>query len=251
LVDIHSHILPGLDDGPATLEESLAMLRLAAQSGTTDIVATPHSNLRFSFDFDTIQRRAEELRLAAGPAIRIFTGCDFHLTPENIERALACPSLYTINQKSYLLVELSDALLPRALPDIFDRLRAAGITPVLTHPERHPHVQQAPGGLRALVDSGGLIQVTAQSFLGRFGGSAAQAARDLLRAGLVHFVASDAHDSRDRTPALQQAFAFVARRFGASCAQSLFRENPRAALEGSPIQPDSARPSRRRWWFAG
>ena len=104
--DIHSHILYGVDDGAKTLEESLGMLQLAAASGTTDIVATPHVNGQFEFDPELIDERIAEL--SARSAVRIHRGCDFHLEAENIEDAIANPDKYTINNRGYLLVEFPD-----------------------------------------------------------------------------------------------------------------------------------------------
>src|SRR6202021_42947 len=121
LIDIHSHILPDLDDGAETLEISVAMLRLAAESGTTDIVATPHANLEFAFDPDLIERKIAELQAAAGPTPRIHRRCDFPLPMENIRDALAHPAKYAINHKSYLLIEFSELLIPRTTQETFQR----------------------------------------------------------------------------------------------------------------------------------
>src|SRR5262249_29638841 len=136
LVDIHSHILPGLDDGAKTLEDSLAMLRLASESGTTDIVATPHANNEFRFDPELTGQKIDELQQAAGPVPCIHTGCDFHLMVENIQDAVAHPGKYSINHLNYLLVEFSDLLIPRTTQEIFDHLQGAGLIPIVTHPER-------------------------------------------------------------------------------------------------------------------
>jgi len=172
VVDIHSHILPGLDDGPKTLEDAVAMLKIAAESGTTDIVATPHANARFTFDPERIDRKIAELQGASGPVPRIHPGCDFHLTFENIQDALAHPSKYTINHKRYLLVEFSDVLIPNATQEIFDRFQAAGLVPVVTHPERNVVLQNRIDQLGSWVENGALVQVTAQSLLGRPDGQA-------------------------------------------------------------------------------
>src|SRR5271157_4328314 len=107
MVDIHSHILPGLDDGSRNLEESVAMVRMAAESGTTGIVATPHANMQYPFDPLAVRNKAAELA-AAVPGVSIFTGCDFHLSFDNIEDALRNPRKYTINRTQYLLVEFPE-----------------------------------------------------------------------------------------------------------------------------------------------
>ena len=154
MVDIHSHILPGLDDGPKTLEDAVAMLKIAAESGTTDIVATPHANARFTFDSERIDRKIAELQGVSGPVPRIHSGCDFHLTIENIQDALAYRSKYTINHKRYLLVEFSDALIPNTTQEIFDRFQAAGLVPVVTHPERNAVLQNRIDQLGSWVENG-------------------------------------------------------------------------------------------------
>src|SRR5437588_11975332 len=109
MVDIHSHILPELDDGAKSLEESIEMLEIAVAAGTTDIVGTPHSNAEFAFRPDLIQEKIATLQSAMKDRIQIHSGCDFHLSYDNIQDALAHPTKYTINNRCYLLVEFSDA----------------------------------------------------------------------------------------------------------------------------------------------
>jgi protein-tyrosine phosphatase len=251
MIDIHAHILPGVDDGPPDLETSLTMLRLAARTGTTDIVATPHASLQFPYDPETIRARLVELRNAAGDSIRIHSGCDLQLHYENIQRALAHPETYSINGRGYLLVELSDLMIPRNLDEIFAELRAAGLSPILTHPERNPLLEHRLEELEAWVEQGLAIQITAQSLFGRFGGSARTQARKLLERNLVHFIASDAHDPEDRTPRLDEAWRWLERNFGPDYARILLEENPRAALYGEAIQRPPARGRRPRFWWLG
>jgi protein-tyrosine phosphatase len=252
VIDIHSHILPGIDDGPTALEDAVAMLKIAAECGTTDIVATPHANARFTFDPELIDRKIAELQAAAGPVPRIHRGCDFHLTPENIEDALAKPAKYAINNKRYLLVEFSDAFVPDTTHDIFYRFQAAGLTPVVTHPERNGLLSSRIDRLASWVENGCLVQITAQSLLGRFGRTARRVASQLLQRNLAHFVASDAHDTKHRPPDLKEAYLYVASTWGEKCAQSVFVTAPRAAILGEPFDPESAEqsyPKRRFFWF--
>jgi protein-tyrosine phosphatase len=250
MVDIHSHILPGLDDGPATLEESVAMVRMAAESGTTDIVATPHANLEYSFEPELVDRKIAELTEASGAAPRIHRGCDFHLYYENIQRALSDPARYAINGKGYLLVEFSDLLIFPAAGEVFGRMRESGLTPVITHPERNALLARDLEQIRQWVDAGCRVQVTAQSLSGRFGRRVRAAAEEMLRCGLVHFVASDAHDARHRPPVLAEAYRHVAARYGDEHAQALFETNPRAALGGEEVKARLPEPKARpvRWW---
>ncbi len=250
MVDIHSHILAGLDDGAKTLEDSVAMLKLAAASGTTDIVATPHSDMHYAFQPELIETKIAELQGLVGDAIRIHRGCDFHLHFDNIQDCLAHPNKYTINHKNYLLVEFSDQLIAPTTSEIFDRLGRVGITPVITHPERNPLLSKKMELLKLWVNAGCLIQVTAQSFLGRFGKSAAVAAEALMGHGMVHFIASDGHDPEYRPPILRDAYQQVERSYGAEVAQSLFTDNPKATLTGGYLEFFDIEPVKRpKKWY--
>jgi len=235
MIDIHSHILPGLDDGSGSPEESLAMLQMAAAAGTTDIVATPHANHEYGFDPDLVEHKIADLQAAIGDTPRIHYGCDFQLTPENIEDAIGTPGKYSINHRGYLLVEFSDFLIPKTTAEIFARLIQAGLCPIVTHPERNQLLQARLPELAEWVAEGALVQVTAQSMLGLFGRSAKAAAHELMRNGLVHFLASDAHDLDHRTTALDGAWRYVEATFGAEAAVRVLEENPRAVLAGVPL----------------
>lgn len=235
MIDIHSHILPGIDDGAQTLEESLEMLRLAAASGTTDIVATPHSNPEFDFD----EARVKELFLALSAKtdqfITIHMGCDFNLNYKNISDALRHPRKYAINHTQYLMVELPDLIDLATAHEGLRRLIDIGIMPVITHPERNVCIQKKCGELERWVAEGCLVQVTGQSFFGSFGQRAQAFADKLMGLDLVHFIASDAHDCVDRPPDLSIAHRHIASRYGAERADSLCIYNPAAVLAGDPL----------------
>jgi protein-tyrosine phosphatase len=251
MIDIHSHILAGLDDGPETFDDSVAMARMAAETGTTDIVATPHSNLKFSFDPVEIDRKIEELQATVGEVIRIHRGCDFHLHYENVRDALLEPAKYAINRKCYLLVEFSELLVSKATEDILHRLHDAGLIPVITHPERHPLLQRRVEQLASWVQEGWCVQITAQSLFGGFGKQAKVFSEQLLSRRLVHFIASDAHDIRHRPPRLDLAFRFIVDSYGSELAERLCMTNPRAALEGKLLEPlPVATVVRKHKWFS-
>ena len=251
MVDIHSHILWGLDDGAKTLEDSVAMVRMAAEAGTTDIVATPHADLEFKFQPEVIRQRLEEVRLAAGDtAPRLHSGCDFHLIYDNIQDALANPAKYTINHKNYLLVEFSDLAIFPTTTSVFGSMLAAGVVPVITHPERNKLLQMRLPKLSEWVQMGCLIQVTAQSFLGRWGKSAREFSVELMEHSLVHVVASDGHDTKWRPPVLDEAYAYLSKQYGAPVADRLLTENPRAIVDGTPLPaPLSGVSKQARKWF--
>lgn len=240
-----------MDDGSKTLENSVAMLQMAADGGTRGIVATPHADLEYSFQPGLIRERAAELRTALGDRIELWTGCDFHLTYDNIQDAINHPTKYTINQKSYLLVEFSDMLIFQNTADIFARLREAGMVPVVTHPERNALLQQRLPQLKLWVEQGACLQVTAQSLTGRFGKTARAFSLELLDQNLVHFIASDAHDLKHRPPLLREACDFISQNYSPELAQALFVDNPTAAVTGAPLppQPYTLRSSRKWYQF--
>jgi protein-tyrosine phosphatase len=252
LIDIHSHVLYGLYDGAPTREDSIAMLRMAAEHGTTALVATPHANPAFRFEPERIAAQLEELREASGAEIELYSGCDFHLSYDNIQDAIDNPDKYTINHKNYLLVEFSDLLIFRNTLEIFARLRDAGMIPIVTHPERNGLLRQKREHIAEWVEAGTLVQVTAQSLTREFGGRAQAFCRELLERGLVHFAASDAHDCQRRPPRLDRARAWLAEEYGETLAETLCVRNPRAAVRGEPLEELAAEvaPRAKPWyWF--
>ncbi len=250
MIDIHSHLLPGLDDGSPNLEESLAMVRLAAESGTTDIVASPHASLEYTFDPDVVEQKIAEVSSACQAVIRIHYGCDFHLHYDNVQDALLNPSKYTIDHKNAILVEIPEFLTVKVAGEVLGRLCAAGMIPIITHPERHALLSQCTDALLAWIGQGCRIQVTGQSLLGGFGRRARASAEDLIERGVVHFVATDAHGRKHRPPRLDEAFRRVQERWGEVAARQLFITNPAAVLAGEPVPTEVTVASRspRKWW---
>ena len=250
MVDIHSHALYGLDDGARVIEESLDMIRMAAEHGTTDLVCTPHADPTYKFDPAAIRERLDELRDRSASALRLYSGCDFHLSYDNIQDAIANPRKYTIAQQNYLLVEFSNMVIFHTTTEIFARLQDAGMIPVITHPERNPLLRQRIDNIAAWVESGVRVQVTAQSLLGEFGKRARGFCESLLDRDLVHFVASDAHDCQRRPPRLDLAREWLQRERGARIAQALCVENPRKTLTGEILdlaEPEVNAPTRK--WY--
>ncbi|MBI4892798.1 MAG: exopolysaccharide biosynthesis protein [Acidobacteria bacterium] len=231
-VDIHSHILPGIDDGSSSFEESLEMLKVAAASGTACIVGTPHANSQFTYDRAAAQVLIDQLRPLAPPDLEIELGCDFHLTYENVRQAIAAPGSFTIASGPYLLVEFSDFNIPPNTEAAFDQLQRAGLIPIVTHPERNPLLRDSTDRLRRWVDSGNYLQLTAQSILGRWGADARSSSLRWLNEGLVHFVASDAHDPEGRPPRLDAAFEFLSAQYGEELAGLLTIHHPAAVVAG-------------------
>lgn len=252
MVDIHSHILPGLDDGSPSFEISVQMANVAHRAGTTDIVATPHANTSYRYDPERISDLIGKLQVAVDDGIKIHRGCDFHLSPHNIQIALRDPSRFAINGLSYLLVEFPEVTLFQGIEELFSNFVSAGLTPIVTHPERNQHLAADIPRLRRWVEKGIPLQITAQSLLGRFGAESARWCLQMLNEGQVHFVASDAHDLINRPPRLDEARGFLMKHFDDECANLLLEVNPRAVIEGRPLDanPLPFRPKKRRRWFS-
>jgi len=242
MIDIHHHLLFGLDDGSRDIETSVAMAEMAAADGITHIVCTPHANSYYHFDPAANQEKLEQLRARLGDKITLGLGCDFHLSYENIEDALKNPAKYTINHKQYLLVEFPDLAIPQQMTDVFYQFLVAGIQPIITHPERNLTIQKNPHRLDDWIERGCLVQVTASSLTGRFGRLAASFSQTLLEEGKVHFLATDAHNLQARPPLMKEVFSLVTKRYGADTAERLCITNPRAAFFGDPlpVEPASA-----------
>lgn len=255
MIDIHCHPLPGVDDGARSLEVAIAMCRIAAADGVTHLVATPHSNYSYTFDPDLNRQLLAELQGKIGENPKLLLGCDFHLSYDNIQVCVQNSKDFTINQTSYLLVELPDQFIPDHLSRVYYDIQVAGLKPIITHPERNQLLQRKPDLLAQWVSIGCLVQVTAQSYTGGFGSRARKLSERLLDAGLVHFFASDAHDTKRRPPLLSRCYRKVAHEKGEEIASLLLQRNPEAVINGRPLppQPDWSEDQnawKKRRWFS-
>jgi protein-tyrosine phosphatase len=248
MIDIHTHILPGLDDGACSLEEALGMLRMASAAGTTDMVASSHANPQFAFDPHVAEERIAELQGAAGDSIRVHYGCELHMSLEGIENALRFPEEYSIGHRGHLLVEFSDFQVPKNSSGILGRMIDRGLHPIVAHPERNPILRTRMSELETWVGQGCSMQVTASSLLGRFGKSAKTASHQLMARGLVHFLASDAHDLQHRPPVLDEVRRYVEETFDPEAADRLLVENPQSVLEGFPVASGPVHVRKRPWY---
>jgi protein-tyrosine phosphatase len=241
VIDIHCHLLPEVDDGPKSWDTAVEMCRMAAADGITHAVATPHANDRYAYDRGYLSGLLGQLRdqlrekLDPAPQLQLTLGCDFHLSFENLERVLEQPHNYTIGETNYLLIELSNFSIPTQLENCFFRLGDRGLTPILTHPERNPILQQTPQRVLEWAEQGCLMQVTASALTGFWGERPELVARWLLDRSAVHILASDAHDTKRRIPNLSAARAVAAKIVGAEYAEALVEGNPGAIVKGMPI----------------
>ncbi|MEW6657597.1 MAG: CpsB/CapC family capsule biosynthesis tyrosine phosphatase [Thermodesulfobacteriota bacterium] len=244
MIDLHCHILPGLDDGPQTWEESLEMASQAVKDGIRVLVATPHLfrhrrvNLQELNEKEAIFQKISEFReklAAAQIPLEILPGCDFPLSFETLE-LLEQDRVITINDaRRYLLLELPDTSLPPATEEICFSLRSKGITPIITHPERHWVFQERPEKLGRLLDLGCLAQLTAGSLTGFFGRQVAKLSRTLVKKGLIHVVATDAHSTQGRLPVLSEAVAQLSRLIGKDAAAAMVTTIPEKIIHGEAL----------------
>jgi protein-tyrosine phosphatase len=160
-------------------------------------------------------------------------GCDFHLSYENIEDAVNHPAKFSINGGPYLLIEFPDFGIPQRITEAMYELRLAGMTLIITHPERNPTLRSKPEKIAEWLRAGHLVQITAGSLTGRFGGSAQKFSEELLAKRWVHFLATDAHNIESRPPKMREAYDHVAKLHGEEYARQLCVVNPKAAFDGT------------------
>jgi protein-tyrosine phosphatase len=242
VVDIHSHILPEVDDGPKSWDVCVAMCRAAAADGITHMVATPHANERYHYDREYLQGLVAHLQQLVGATPKILLGCDFHLSYENLQDAFANPARYVIGNTHYLLVEFSNYSVPQNTTESFLKLGDRGITPVITHPERNPILRESLHRVVEWAEQGCIIQMTGSALTGFWGDRTRRAAEWLLDHQAVHVLATDAHDLEKRVPILSASRDAAAKIAGDEIAEALVTANPDAIVTDQPL-PFFPRPS--------
>jgi protein-tyrosine phosphatase len=254
MVDLHSHILYGLDDGAATLEEALAMCRMAAADGIRVLAATPHSpasGASRSYDPALIRERIAELRAALsaeGTTLEIVAGTEIRYDADLVEQ-LRRGALLPYADSHTVLLEMSHSAPPALIEQAIFAVQAAGYRVVLTHPERIAAVQQNPNTLLPLAERGALMQLTAAALTGEQGERLQATAEALLTHGMAHVLASDAHGTPPRrAPVLSAARDRAAVLLGAEAAAALVSATPAAILHDTPLHVPPPRPVERSRW---
>jgi protein-tyrosine phosphatase len=257
MIDLHSHILYGCDDGAATLDEALAMARMAAADGIHVIAATPHSPASIAcrrYDPQLIQERVAEINAAlvgAGIALEVVAGTEICYDGDLVER-LKQGALLPYGASRSILLELPYDTLPPLIDHALFGLHVAGYRVVLAHPERIGAVQRDPNVLLPLIERGVLMQLTAEALTGQGGERLLKAAETLLTHGMAHLIASDTHGVPPRRPPLLAAArSRAAALAGQEAADALVRTTPAAVLHDAPLHLPPPRPverTTRRWW---
>jgi protein-tyrosine phosphatase len=268
MIDLHCHILPGLDDGPETLAESLDMCRAAAADGVACIVATPHRKPgTYEISRSRVLAGIQELMAAVraiGLNLRILPGMEVTVSPEMVS-LLKIGCELTLNGGCYFLAEFSPLTVPAGWDDFLVSFIDKGLVPIIAHPERNAWFIQHPEALAAAVDRGIRLQLTAMSLSGAFGVETRNFSIELVQQNLVHVLASDGHSAAFRPPKLSDGCRLVADLIGRQRAEALVCANPKAIIESRPLlemEPFSFKPKDtqrkpsmfqklKRFWFDG
>lgn len=236
MIDIHVHILPGIDDGPSTLKESLEMASIAVRDGIRIMVATPHclNGLYVNWRSDVLSACVEFNSVLEKRHIplTVLPGSEVYLSPE-ITEALENGLLMTLNDTGrYLFLELPNQFIPESVIGLINLLNRRKTTPIITHPERNIAIQRNVTLLSDFISAGALIQITADSLTGNFGRFAFKCCQRILELKMAHFMASDAHSSGARPPKLSKAFIKLSSLVGKVYAERIMLEDTEAVLEG-------------------
>lgn len=251
MIDLHCHILPGVDDGVSTLEDAVELARVAEGEGVEKIVATPHlfrDNQNWE-DFAPLEEKrrllAEEIR-RNDISVEILPGAEVHIFHGLVQAVKKNRDSLVINRSSYMFVEFPSSHIYAGAKNLFFELMTGGITPIITHPERNAVFVQSPALLYELIQMGALAQANSGSFLGLYGDRTQQAVFDLLELNLIHFIASDGHSPRSLSSRLKEAVERAEKVVGHDEALALVTANPRAVVDNlslpylqTPIDPKS------------
>ncbi len=240
MIDLHSHILPGLDDGARDWDQALASAYLAVEDGIEGIVCTPHwiknkcENTRAEI-IGALERLKKELNNQSIP-LAVYSGAELHVYEEMVSE-IRKGELLTINDTGrYVLLELPVASVPPFLEDIFDKLAAEGIVPIIAHPERNLVFLRSPERLFKLIEAGAFSQVTASSLVGHFGEKVRLFSVFILEHGMAHILATDCHGPQMRSPNLSEARKIAEAIVGKEKARMMVSDNPQKVISGEPFE---------------
>lgn len=254
MIDLHAHILPGLDDGARDMEDALGLAELALEGGVDTLVATPHSNQEGRYEnYDTPQLRAvyrrlkDELKKENLP-LKLLLGMEIFAS-DDLREKITEGALTGLNQTSYYLVEFPFECDPYWIGECLEEILDLGKTPLIAHPERYACVQDYPALVYEWLRMGCLSQVNKGSLFGKFGRRPHQAVHVLLDNGLATCVASDAHRPYMRTTYMADTREYLEERYGEGTAYYLLEKNPEDIIYGRAIPPHGRRPEWKRRFF--
>ena len=238
MIDIHCHILPNVDDGSESLEESIEMAKIAESEGITRIVNTSHCHFDFKY------KKGNELKLELEKFnqalkeeninIEVLLGNELYYTRDLIERFNEL-DFFSMNNSKYILMEFSPINFPKNIEDVIYEIKIRGYIPIIAHAERYKQVQEDVNIVLDCIKEGALIQVNASSILGKNGENVEDTSKKLLDNNMVHFVATDAHSSNRRRPLIKDSYNYILKNYGKEVSEKLFIENPTAVIENRDI----------------
>jgi protein-tyrosine phosphatase len=241
MIDLHIHLLPGVDDGPVDLQEAVELCRLAAEQGCEALIATPHQRHPswLNTDSDHLRQLLARLAETVGDSPRLALGAEIRVDSGLLDELddLSGSGLLSLADSRYLLLELDRSGLGPSPESLVHELAVIGWSPIIAHPEFVPALSSSLALLRRLASAGGLFQLTATSLLGGFGKRVRRWCLEAVDAGLAHFVASDAHGVSWRPPQMAEAREELRARWGDETARRLMVDNPRAVLEARELTP--------------
>lgn len=244
LVDLHCHIIPGIDDGAKDVDTALHMCRIAVEEGIGHIIATPHYiEGELHNDYDIIQQKLGSFRnvlINNNIDISIYPGSEIFIFPQ-LPQIVREGKICTLNNSRYILIELPMMSVPDYTTEVIYSLRIDGFIPIIAHPERNMAIAEKPNLLFDLIKRGALSQINSTSITGVFGKKTKQAAATLLRHNMVHFVSSDAHTSRGRSPRLLKSKEIIEQEIGQGAAELLFNNNVRVLKDEEISVPEPER----------
>lgn len=251
MIDIHTHILPGIDDGAKTEADSLEMARAAVAEGIHTIVATPHhKNGVFENTRENILTHTKilnELIEAEGIPLEVIPGQETRINGEMVED-LEKGEILPIHDTKYVFVEFSSRDIPRYTEQLLYDIQVAGYIPIIVHPERNGEIIKEPNKLYRLIQQGSLAQITAGSIIGKFGKEVQKVSHQLIEANLAHFIASDAHNTSSRAFWMKDAYKEIKDRYGGEVAYTL-KENSYLLLDGMNVNRYEPTPVRKKRFF--
>ena len=241
MIDIHTHILPGIDDWVQTEEEAIAFARMAVEDGITGMVATPHCKEgSYENDLPMVLEKIASLRAVLEShqiPLELIPGAEVHICPDLVDRIRDGRAPTLANNGKTLLLELSLTQPPPVeLENLVFQLKLAGILPIFAHPEWIQYFRDDVSRYKEMIRLGAWGQITAGSVLGTFGGSARKFSEELIRGGLIHVLASDAHNVRGRPPRLREAATVIAGWVGDEAAERMVTSTPQSLLDGRDPQ---------------
>lgn len=251
MVDIHAHILPGVDDGPVNWEESIALLHQAKEEGIEKVIVTPHANhFQYYVEKEIILQqfaKLQEKTYKENIDIEIYVGQEIHLQSNIVER-LENEEFLTLANSKYVLIELPSSGVPNNVGTILQQIVSLGYIPIIAHPERNRGIAERPELLERMIMNGALAQITAGSIVGHFGKNVQKLSMQLIEANLIHLYGSDVHNSKTRPFLFEKGIDYLERQKLAYMADILLENNTKVLMNKPCFLMEPEQIKRKKWW---